>query len=142
VSTSATIEKRIIDGIVNSIKENKTVSKEVSRIFETLFSEAKTLSDTQKYDAAKGVFEAILAADGNGVMIDVDAMLNETMIYRGKRQSVPNILFDQERNKQGFLVLKNQIMVRRVSKKQGYSDVINKRKVLGDIYISIQLWNK
>ena len=96
-STSATVEKSVVDGVVKSIDNNKDVIKEVVRVYNTLFQDKNPGSSKDRYDAAKAVFQAILSADNKGVLIDIDSMLSQTMIYKGKRQSVLNILFDDIR---------------------------------------------
>ena len=133
-STSATVEKSVVDGIVKSINNNKDVIKEVVRVYNTLFQDKNPGSSKDRYDAAKAIFQAILSADNKGVLIDIDSMLNQTMIYKGKRQSVPDILFDNTINKFGNPDLKNKFIVRHISKKKGFADEINNRKVLGTFH--------
>ena len=133
-STSATVEKSVVDGVIKSINNNKDVIKEVVRVYNTLFQDKNPGSSKDRYDAAKAIFQSILSADNKGVLIDIDSMLNQTMIYKGKRQSVPDILFDNTINKFGNPDLKNKFMVRHISKKKGFADEINNRKVLGTFH--------
>ena len=77
-STSATVEKSVVDGVVKSIDNNKDVIKEVVRVYNTLFQDKNPGSSKDRYDAAKAVFQAILSADNKGVLIDIDSMLSQT----------------------------------------------------------------
>ena len=132
-STNVTVEKMVVDNIVSSLENNQEISDQVKEVYDSFFKK-KNFSDTAKYKAARTVFERLLSASSKKELINIDAMLNQTMIYKGKRQSVPNILFDHKINKFGNPALDNVIMMVHRGVEKGFEDNFGEKKVLGTFY--------
>ena len=147
--TSATIEKSVIYSIAKQIKENKrdltgakkNVSEKIADIYNELFFEKrdaeerlgerkKNITEQNKKIAAKKVLDIILDDNAKGSLINKDILLNTEILFKGKRQSLANILFDYNETKFGPK-MKYESFLRLVSYKKGFSDEINKRKVQG-----------
>lgn len=142
-STSATIEQGVITNIAEQIKENKenkngeTIVDRIAAIYNELFlkgfGENRNLKDPDHlYAAGYKVLDVILDENPRGSLIDKDVLLNTEILFKGKRQSLTDILFGHTLHPiYKTPQMKYENFLRYKNKKEGFSDEINNRKVMG-----------
>jgi len=128
-STNATIEQGVVANIAEEIKGNKTKVDEIAAIYNELFFERNPKSKNDRYNAAYKVLDVLLNDNPRGSLIDKNILLNTEILFKGKRQSLTDILFSHTKTKFGP-IMRYQNFLKYKNKKVGFSDDVN-GKVLG-----------
>lgn len=136
---SKTLEAGVINDVMNNLKENTAKGKRIAKIYDNLFYDSKenkfkeVLDDNDINTAAKRVLSEILDDTNKGVLIDKDALLNARILFKGKRQTLSQILFNHTKFKNGKPNLENQSLMG-ITKEGKFAAKIGKYEAKGLIY--------
>jgi len=136
---SKTLEAGVINDVMNNLKENTGKGKRIAQIYDNLFYNSKenkfkeVLDENDINTAAKRVLSEILDDTNKGVLIDKDALLNARILFKGKRQTLSQILFNHTRFKNGKPNLENQSLMG-ITKEGKFAAKIGKYEAKGLIY--------
>ena len=98
ISTSKTIEKKVLDSILKGLENNTQKEKDIAEIYNRYFIK----KEYNKEIATEKILD-ILFNLKNGEYINKDILLNNQIMFRGKKQFIQNILFDHDRKKISYI---------------------------------------
>ena len=115
LSTSKTIEKKVLDSILKGLEKNTQKEKEIAEVYNNLFDDSNYLQSikdkkkvfkrndlTARNESAKRILNILFDLE-SGEFINKDILLNNQIMFRGKKQLIHNILFDYDKKKISYI---------------------------------------
>ena len=112
LSTNMTIEKKVLDSILKGLEDNTQKEKDIAEVYNNLFDDTnylQSIKDKKKVyrrndiiarnNSAEKILNILFDLE-NGEFINKDVLLNNQIMFNGKKQFIHNILFDHTIQKQ------------------------------------------